>query len=191
MKLTYVPILRAKKGEFTALENLSDKAKIGLAPLLDLPKNSAAKSVDAHLLMLMKQIGKACHDQPVFLDTSVWNPSIRTVSGEYVLTAICSDLEKRGVKVYPVIGYDRLDDKEYCEAIRSIDLADERNFCIRFDHDALRDIADPAYFQERLEQIVQLTGTSARDWIALADLSDLTRETLNKSSHPMSNVVIA
>jgi hypothetical protein len=65
MKELYVPLLRARHGEFVALSHLSKRASRHILPLLDLPKiktpakDKIAKSIEEHLQAVALKISKA------------------------------------------------------------------------------------------------------------------------------------
>ena len=73
---TYVPILRAKQGEFTALEHLEDSTKALILPLLDVPKNASKakipKTNDQHLRDIISSIGGIWKNRSILLDAFTW-----------------------------------------------------------------------------------------------------------------------
>lgn len=179
-KPLYVPMLRAKAGEFVALKNLSNRAKSSILPLLDVPKNTSKAKVpktdSEHLASVIESISSIWKNRPLILDAFSWSPSASTEEGEHIIPYLQSTLEAKGVEVSPVIGYDRWDDLDYQAAISEITLPEGRYFCLRLDDDALHDIADIDYFEERINEILDATSKTANDFIALIDLADLSRK---------------
>jgi len=181
-KPIYVPMLRAKAGEFVALKNLSNRAKSGILPLLDIPENTSKAKVpktdSEHLASIVESISSIWKNRPLILDAFSWSPNASTDEGEHIITYLQSTLEAKGVEVSPVIGYDRWDDLDYQAAISEIVLPQGRHFCLRLDDDALHDIIDIDYFEERVNEILDATGKTANEFIALIDLADLSRKPL-------------
>jgi hypothetical protein len=176
VKPTYVPILRAKQGEFEALTQLSVSARQRVLPLLDLPKPKGGKTLDQHLFKLVADIASACTGQEILLDTFAWLPSATTAKGEYILPYVRARLEQEGVEVNPVVGYDRWDDADYKQACASIDLPTGRVFCLRLDRDAIDDVSDPEYFAEKIADILAHLGCGANECFVLIDLDDVSHQ---------------
>lgn len=191
----YVPILRAKAGEFVALKNLSNRAKSGILPLLDVPANTSKAKVpktdSEHLASVIESISSIWKNRPLILDAFSWSPSASTEEGEHIIPYLQSTLETKGVEVSPVIGYDRWDDLDYQAAISEIVLPQGRHFCLRLDDDALHDIVDIDYFKERVNEILDATGKTASEFIVLIDLADLSRKPLIDVSEIASKSIVA
>lgn len=179
MKQLYVPMLRARKGEFDALSHLSKRANRRILPLLDIPRiktpapGKTAKSVAEHLQIVAFQIAKSWPEKPILLDTFAWPADAHTEEGEHVLPYVQSLLEDAGIEVNPIIGYDRWDAEEYRLAAGQISLPEGRHFCIRLDSDAMDDIIDIDYFEERIGDILSTLGVNAKQCSVLCDLADL------------------
>ncbi|MBK7549230.1 MAG: beta family protein [Rhodoferax sp.] len=198
MKQLYVPILRARKGEFDALFNLSKRASRRILPLFDLPRvkkpaaGKNAKSVEEHLQAVAAQISKVWPDKPIFLDAFAWAADAHTDEGEHILPYTQALLESLGVQVNPVVGYDRWDAAAYRLAAGQILLPEGRHFCIRLDSDALDDIIDIDYFEERIADILSELGVQAKHCTVLFDLADLSHtaviDLLPRLSHGLSEV---
>lgn len=180
IKPSYVPILRAKSGEFTALSELSLSTKSKILPLFDIPKNSSKakipKTDDEHLDSVVSSICGIWKGLPLLLDAFSWNPGATTSEGEHIMGYLQSNLESGGVEVSPVVGYDRWDDQAYQAAITSMALPEGRCFCLRLDRDAIDDIADLDYFKERIDEILLKIGSAASECIVLLDLADLSQQ---------------
>lgn len=165
IKPVYVPILRAKLGEFTALEELSNSTKSRILPLFDVPKNSSKakipKTDDEYLESVVSSICNIWKGRPLLLDAFSWDPNATTAAGEHVMGYLQSNLEDRGVEIFPIIGYDRWDDRAYQTAITGITLPEGRCFCLRLDSEAIDDISDPDFFKERINEILLKIGCAA------------------------------
>lgn len=179
MKELYVPLLRAREGEFVALSHLSKRASRHILPLLDLPKvktpakDKLAKSIEEHLQTVALQISKAWPNKQLYLDAFAWDADAHTAEGEHILPYAQNLLEELGSQVNPVIGYDRWDSPEYRLAAEQILLPEGRHFCIRLDSDAMDDVVDIEYFEERVQDILKALGVGAKECSVLCDLADL------------------
>jgi Beta protein len=193
MKQLYVPILRARKGEFEALSHLSKRAGRQVLPLLDLPKikkpklGKTAKSVEEHLQNIALQISRAWPLKPVFLDAFAWPADAHTHEGEHILPCMQNLLEGLGSEVNPIIGYDRWDSAEYRLAAERILLPHGRHFCIRLDSDAMDDIIDTDYFEGRISAILASLGVEAKQCSVLCDLADLSHTAVVDLIQKLSN----
>jgi hypothetical protein len=69
----YFPILRAKAGEFDALSRLSERARLRVTPLLDIPepKEEGRSSAQEYLASVCVQLARTWGTaRPLFLDIS-------------------------------------------------------------------------------------------------------------------------
>jgi len=173
-------MLRAKDGEFMAYTNLTDRSKRSILPLLDIPKAKTGKNIDDHLSRVIGEVGSAFAGRSIFLDTFAWKADSVTESGEFLLPALVSSLEGLGVAVNPVVGYDRWTDLVYQQACATINLGPGRRFCLRFDREAVADMADPAYFGEQLSEILGMLGCSVGECYALVDLADVGKDAVDE-----------
>ncbi|WP_043739826.1 beta family protein [Thioalkalivibrio nitratireducens] len=186
MRPTYIPILKAKKGEFDALSHLHSTHAERIQPLFELPKlghsvrrakrfeNSTAIT-EAYLDEVAQHVARVRKGMPVFLDMFHWAPNARTEGGEHVLSYASNALESLGVAVSPVIGYDRWDDLEYQQALRQMRPTQGRYYCLRLDSSAIEeDFLDPPFFEGRLVEIMTTIGISASECAVLVDFGDVT-----------------
>src|SRR5207245_5866243 len=75
-------------------------------------------------------------------------------SGEHILAYIYSRLESMGVRVIPVIGYDRWENQAYRTAMAGIDVPAQRLYCLRLDTHAIEDVAEPEFFKDTIQTIL-------------------------------------
>jgi len=180
MKPAYVPILKAKAGEFSALKNLPPHVAARILPMLDLPYPDAkyAGTLQDYVTKTAVNLSAVWHSRPAFIDITKWRPNARVESGAHVLGHALSQLISRGVQVRPVIGYDRWDDLEYSQALRSATALYASEFCLRLDAEALVDMGDPEYFDDRLEDITSTLGLGPENCHVLIDFGDLSRSSV-------------
>lgn len=79
-----------------------------------------------------------------------------------------------GVDAVPVVGYDRWGVQEYQYALKSISRMHKGKFCIRLDHTAFEDSAEPEYFKENLSSILTYLELDPANCHVLLDFEDVT-----------------
>ncbi len=188
MKPIYVPILKAKKGEFDALVHLSKRAINQIVPWFDVPRlaeNARKKSeehselpVESFLNKTASGIAKAWAGKTIFIDLPRWATNAQTENGEHVIPYLRNRLELLGINVNPVVDYTSWDDPVYVNAIKGMRLKNGQNFCIRLnmDVDTVEDMADPEYFVERLSDIVEQLDTKLSNIHLLIDFGDVSSQ---------------
>ena len=171
MSLLYVPLMAAKRGEFTALTNLQAPVSEKVMPLFELPaQNPGAAGFEKSICRTAAGAGKAWPGRPAFLDISKWRPNARTESGIHVLEYAYSQFRTSGVLVHPVIGYDRWDDRSYSQAIKNIRSIAPVTPCVRLDREAIQDdMLDVPYFSERMDDIMSSLEISPSNCYVLVD----------------------
>ena len=125
----YVPLLKAKEGEFGALSELTEGVKNQISPLMDIFPDSETP-LDKRLAKIAKRIGTiwGC-DRPIFVDQFGIKLKERVLGKEHPLSFIFDQLRTLNVKDIPTTGFDR--DKAYYNAIENIVKTDNRGICIR------------------------------------------------------------
>jgi hypothetical protein len=178
MKSVYVPILKAKQGEFDAISHLSERTKQQIIPLFDIHQQDEKKanSVESSLCKVASSIVKVMKGKPIFIDLSQWAPNAQTEGGEHVIPYLRNQLERRGVIVNPVVRYDFWHDPAYVDAMKSLHLEKGCNYCVRLnmDNSTIEDVkADPDYVAERLNNIVEQLEINPHDIYLLIDFGDI------------------
>lgn len=135
----YVPILKAKGGEFKALKEASETVRSAITPLLevvDVPLKWAAgedpvpsKSVDDHVEDIAENIAKSWGpSRNVFVD-GFYIEEHTLADGREPIDGLLDQLREANVMAIPVAGLDR--NREYNEAIKRAVEQDERGVCLR------------------------------------------------------------
>lgn len=192
MNPIYVPLLKAKKGEFDALIHLSERATNQIVPWFDVPRldeNARKKSeqsseppVESFLNKIASGIAKAWAGKPIFIDLPRWATNAQTENAEHVIPYLRNRLELLGIAVNPVVDYTSWDDDSdsiYVNAMKSIRLENGRNYCIRLnmDVDTVEDIkADPDYVTERLFDIIEQLDIDPSKAYLLIDFGDISSQ---------------
>ncbi|MFZ6743456.1 beta family protein [Undibacterium sp. JH2W] len=156
MSLQYVPVMAAKRGEFTALVNLPASASSSILPLFELPaKKAEALVVESTINRTATSAGKAWLNREAFLDISKWVSNARTESGIHVLEYAFSLFRSKGVLTHPIVGYDRWADPDYSQALKNIRNLYSVTPCIRLDREAIKDdLRDLSYFASQINAIM-------------------------------------
>lgn len=177
MSLDYVPILKAKAGEFSALQNLPGHVVDRIIPLLDFPVPDVKYegTLQDHVAKTARNCATVWAGRTAFIDITKWRPNARVESGAHVLDHALARLVANGVQVRPVVGYDRWDDVEYSQALQAASLLYAQGFCIRLDTEAMEDMGDPEYFEDRLDAISSVLGLQPENCDILLDFGDLTK----------------
>jgi hypothetical protein len=143
----YVPILKAKRGEYDALEHLGASDRDLVTPLLeiapipwDFENDTEAKSVNEHLAGTARLIDKAWgNDRELFVDLRWLDDEERLSTGEHPVEWLWNDLRTIGVKAVPVTALDHDDD--FHDTVATVAAADGRGVCLRLAADDLVDLA--------------------------------------------------
>ncbi len=187
MRPTYVPINRAKKGEFDTYKNLSDTVKRSIFPIFELPSMSKAmldskkySSVDDPVGFYIQNKSHEIHDvmnnKLIGIDIHSWPPNSTIETGEHILAYYSGCLEQLGCKAIPVVGYDRWEDEEYSTVLKQLSKSNDR-FIIRLDEDAFQDMLEEDYFLENFENIVSSLNLDTKKSAVILDLGDVSKST--------------
>ena len=185
MTVSYLPIYKAKLGEFQALSETKKALKAKVLPLFEVCrigknvqkaarfKNSKAPICD-YLGEVASGIAEVCGGQAALVDAFQWHPDTVTETGEHVLPYIYARLEALDVRVVPVIGYDRWDSKVYRLAMQGLEVPEDRYYCLRLDSHASEDAEDPDYFHDRVAEMLDDLQIEPRRCAILIDFGDVT-----------------
>ena len=175
MSLLYVPVMGAKKGEFTALTNLPEAISEKVMPAFELPTQKPdTRLFEKSILRTATSAGKAWAGRPAFLDISKWKPNARTESGIHVLEYAFSVFRSNGVPVQPIVGYDRWGDSTYAQALKNIRVSAQTTPCIRLDREAVRDdMLDVDYFSERMNEIMDSLNVEPANCYVMLDFGNV------------------
>jgi hypothetical protein len=176
----YVPILKGKEGEYSALRELTRTIKDGLTPLIEIPSipydfenDVPAKTVDAHLAKVVQKI-ETCWgaDRPVSLDLDWISPSERMADGSHPLKYIFDNARDAALHAIPVTGINR--PTAYQDAVKDANDTDHFGLCIRLEPDDLNDWAD---LQVRLNDLLAFFGLFAHDIDVVVDFESIASPT--------------
>lgn len=186
----YVPIIRAKKGEFDAFNNLPNNVHKKILPLFELPKftdkvndlvicRNQSNPIERYLHDVANKIASTRGTNPVLIDIFKWAPNSTVENGEHVLNYFVNLLSSKNLPVIPVIGYDRWDDVEYSNALSHIDNT-EGKYCLRLESYAFDDMVDDSYFLGNIDNIIATLNLDTHNCNVILDFGDVTKDSIEK-----------
>lgn len=140
--LLYVPILKAKEGEFKGLEVTSESSLDKITPLFEivnLPWNYAeeieSKTIDAHLDKIGKKIEDSISTRFFFLDSRYIDEDRQMNDGTHHLESLFQDFRTRNLNGIPVTGFTKM--IQYKTAVQNIFNIDKKGICLRIESSEL------------------------------------------------------
>lgn len=135
----YVPILKWKRGEQKAIENLSKTSLDTIMPLLeiapiefDYQNNKPKKTIDEHIINIPDSILSSLNSTPCFIDGFTIEDEDLLMDGTHAIEFIIGNSIKNGCNVIPVTGISR--EIEYDNAIKNmLDNNTIDSLCIRIE----------------------------------------------------------
>lgn len=167
----YVPIFKAKQGEFRALQNISEITKNKLTPFFDIPRQESndQKSLEKYLSKKALDLSKAAARFDFsFVDFYDLQLDLRTNDGQHYLDYFFSELSEHNTNAIPVLGLDR--DQDYLDSIYNLLKEDINTICIRL---LANDIATPSPTNEEIKKILDFLKIRPCDVHLLLDFRDI------------------
>lgn len=172
----YVPIIKAKEGEFKALQETFEPTKDGLTPLFevvgiawDYEEGSESKTIDDHL----SKIGKKLLDcwgveRRVFVDSNLLDPNRLMLDGAtHHLVHLFNDFRARNIKAIPTTALDR--SPNYKQAVSQIVGQDNRGICLRLQNASITILN----LKESIDADLNLYGINPNDCDLIIDLESI------------------
>lgn len=190
----YVPILKGKLGEYTALQVLADEIKLGLTPLLEIPpvpwdfeNEVESKTIDAHLAPVTERIETAWGtDRPIFVDLTWIDQARLTRDGTHVLTYIFNEGRQKELQLVPVTGLARPD--EYQDAVLNAVQLDDRGICLRLES---ADFDDLDNLTVRLEARLRFFDLTPASVDLMLDFKEIAAELVSTTRLGMMSILSA
>lgn len=197
---TYVPLLKALKSEFLAVAEMARDDARKTLPLFEISRigknileakrfEGCTEIKTAYLNEVMSGIASVWAGRIAMVDAYHWAADATIENGEHVIPYIYSTLNTLGVEVVPVIGYDRWEDESYSLALRSFDVPHDSNYCLRLDSTAIEDSAEPDFFQENIETILDDLRLDAGRCSVLIDFGDVTNTSVEVLTAKATDIV--
>lgn len=113
----YVPLLKGKEGELSALEELASDVRANVTPLIEVPRvpydfvnERPSRSIDQHVGGLAERLNRAWSGGRAYLDLSVFSDEERMGDGRLPLDAVLGDCRENSLIVAPVLSLESTDD---------------------------------------------------------------------------------
>jgi hypothetical protein len=164
----YVPILKGKSGEFSALEKLDGTIKDLIVPIIDMvpnPTKTFEKSITDFLGYITK---KWIKDKLIYIDGYMIQDQGLMASGMHPLQFIFEELNKKNYNAIPVIS--NVTDPGYNDAVKKVCEKDNKGVCIRIFRKSGLDINDEL---NRLTSFLNINPNSCDLVIDLRSLEDI------------------
>lgn len=170
----YVPILKGKQGEFSALKQLAYTSRSFLTPLIDVPRvpvKNRSNPLEYHLDKQAGRIKDAWGDHsPIFVDLIDLPLHARTSAQRHPVLHLGESLAALSVDSIPVTGTDR--DGAYQAAIRELIRKTGSPVAIRLLPDELE---TPSQIEDDLSELLDVIATVPENAHLLMDLRSLMR----------------
>jgi hypothetical protein len=166
----YLPILRAKLGEFGAVQALSPDARSRLVPLFDVPVPLLANGVllEDYLTDCANGIRESWgRGRPVYVDVHDFPLDLRTRTGAQPIAHLLNLLRGGGVHAIPVTGTIADREPDYVANVREIIARDRRGACVRLAED---DLVEPQRLGGVIDATLAQLGIGAADTDVILDL---------------------
>ena len=175
----YVPILKGREGEYTALQTLAPSTRQALTPLIEIPpipwdfvEERPAKTVDQHLKKVGQKIDRAWGAETLLFVDLLWIPdSEHLADGSHPLAYVFQSLRTRHVEAIPVVGLLRSD--EYLQTCQTILDEDGRGVCIRIQREDFADFDD---IGDAVDHVLDAVGAKPQSADLIFDLRALPPE---------------
>ncbi len=173
----YLPILKGKEGEYSALEALTPDVKELICPLIEVPEipfdyidNRPAKSLEEHVRGVAEKMEKCWGTSGSLYIDIPWLDTDELTEGDvhHPLSQILQDGLDRGLQVIPVFGFDR--PESYKSAVKDAVDHYRRGFCLRL---RVADFAEDRELETEIDVLLQHLGTTETEVDVLIDLGDL------------------
>lgn len=174
----YVPVLKAKMGEFRALSHLPAQIRAKLTPFFDVPRpeSNRRSSFDEYLMKKAVYIHKNWGIAgTLFVDYFDLELALRTSSGQHYVQFSFDGFRNRGVQAIPVTGLDRDDD--YNIAVAQTISTDKRGVAIRLQKE---DIEAPSLTQADVRDLLTDLNVKEKDVHLVLDFRKLHRNDLTQ-----------
>jgi Beta protein len=182
----YVPILKAKDGEFGALSELPREVKKRMTPLIDVFKNEGSgKELDSRLNKIADKVEKTWGKRrPIFIDLYGIDLEERITGGGHPLDFIFNSLRNRDVQAMPTIGLDR--DDAYNKAAKKILKMDGRGLCIRLLRDDMENLEE---LEDSLDSVLGYLNITCKDTHMLLDFRDVRSDEIREVTNTAVEVI--
>lgn len=188
----YVPILKWKRGEQTALKELTNICKLGITPLIEVQpipydheKDEFKKTIDKHLDKIGEQVKSSWGvEKPIFVDVFTlydnedFDSDTLLSSGQHPVEFVIDSIENHGTAAIPVTGLFRY--QSFHDAIKKVIQKYNRGVCIRLESDELNDLAA---LKNDLDDLLDFLNLSPDDADLVLDHKQISNKQKNTLIH--------
>jgi len=180
--LHYVPILKGKKGEFGALQELNVSVRQQITPLIEIPpvgwnykESCPQKTIDDHIESFPDKIYNSWGtDKSVFVDLYFVEPGDCTADGQHPLNALMLSVHAKSIKAIPVTSLYRSPD--FQKAVIDIVKAQGQGVCLRLSREELDNFVSD---ESTVAKLLGDLGLSYRECDLILDLQDISSLDIN------------
>jgi hypothetical protein len=177
-QLRYVPVLKGKEGEYSALEALAPDIRTGLMPLIEIPgvpydyaNERPVRTLDEHVSGIPQRLGRCWPNDPLYLHLPWFGEQERMKDGRVALEAVLTDCANIGVKAVPVIW--RQSSLDYLAAAGRYSATSAAGACIRL---TLADFKEDIELDAELDRLLSSLGIVQNSIDLIIDLEELSKE---------------
>lgn len=180
----YVPILKWKQGEYTALKELYASDKALVQPLVEivpiptpLDEDVEPATLDEHISKFPNQVESnwGC-DQKIWVDASLLAEPAILANGQHAFAVIMAELRKRNVQAVPVVYLDS--PILVLQAAAACNEVDGRGVVIRLDEEE----ADSPTIQRELDSLLLQLGLAASNADIVLDAGSVSPEFVSRTA---------
>jgi hypothetical protein len=172
----YVPVLKGKEGEFSALESLTSEVRSRLMPLIEIPdvpydyaNERPAKTLDDHVSGIAARLRKCWPEGRLYLDLPWFEQDEYLSDGRVAIDGVLSECARLEVKAVPVIS--RASSMNYVSAAGRYSVIGGTGACIRL---VVSDFEEDVDLDTEVDRLLEwLGGTSISLTDLVIDLEDL------------------
>lgn len=186
----YVPLLRARQGEFAALNELGAPSRAVMTPLFDIPAaqwdfdtDAPARPMEQHLPGFVEKIRKSWGDSLCFVDLLELDGETMP-GGVHPVTYLFQEFSPLGMLSIPVVGIQR--SSAYLNAVRDVIRRDKRGVCIRVDNN---DLENPGTLSNGLNDLATYLDLKREQCDLIFDLKTLSPETRGPMVFAMNTIL--
>jgi hypothetical protein len=176
MSIAYVPILKAKEGEYAALGALDLHVRLQVTPLLEIPSvpydylnERPLRTVEEHVRGIAHRIRSSWgEDRPVYIDYSAHSEEEVLTDGTHAFANILAEAIAAKVQAIPVIYTSSSADA--IQAVSSYAQKSGLGVCIRL---VISDFDEEVDLEERIGKMIEDIALSDGDVDIILDLKEL------------------
>lgn len=173
----YVPMLRARQGEFGALSEIGVPSKSKMTPLFDIPaaqwdfdKDAPSKPIHEYLPTFPEKIRKSWGLGFCFVDLLDLEGELMP-DGSHPVSLFFKQAADEDMSAIPVVGLQR--SQPYLIAVREVVRRDGRGVCVRIDNN---DLENPGSLSNGLVDLLTFLGLKREQCDLIFDLKTITLE---------------